>query len=473
MLKSLRKRILIVLVVLAVGWAGLTYIEYADFSETSSEKKPTNVRSSNEITAVSGKLKRSGKKSATTREIRPLISPPPSVQKAKAGIVEPTESRSVEFNPSDYDPATDFIKNELLILEPPDGFINIVAGMGFVILEQTPLTALELMLVRLRVPAGVRTDVAQRQLLGRFPDLTVDVNHILEASQDRSKPDKTQRRRRLKKGLNSRARTLAGWDDLPDGCGRDVHLGMIDSGVDLKHPALKDQRITVKAVHSRKFRAAGQDHGTAVAALLVGKPGPKGWGGLLPRARLSVANIFGINDEGRTVGTAGSLLRGINWLVARKVHVVNIGITGADNRNVRRAMTVAQKHDLIVVAAVGNRGWRKKRAYPAAYFNTIAVTAIGAYRGVMKNANQGPYVDFAMPGERMWIAAPNGRGTYQSGSSFATPYVTALIGAEIANGSERDPDQLREILRRNADDLGKSGKDILYGWGFITKLPRC
>ena len=211
-----------------------------------------------------------------------------------------------------------------------------------------------------------------------------------------------------------------------------------------------------------------------MSALLVGRPGRDGLGGLLPGASLRVAAIFAVGVDGRTVGSAAAVLRGIDWLAKENVHVINIGLTGPDDKNVRKAMAIAQKNDLIVVAAVGNRGWGPDRpAYPAGYYHVLAVTAFGAYRGIMADANTGPYVAFAAPGERIWTALPGGGTGYQSGTSFAAAFITALVGAETFHGAARDPDAVSEILRRQIEDLGAPGRDDIYGWGFVTKQPPC
>ena len=247
---------------------------------------------------------------------------------------------------------------------------------------------------------------------------------------------------------------------------------MIDSGVDLKHPALVGQNIEFRSFHNRNRKQGPSNHGTAVAAILVGKPGVKGWGGLLPGAELKAANMFEINKIGKKVGNVIALLKGLNWMAQQKVHVVNLSIAGTNNRAVNKAFKAARKKGLVMVAAVGNWGRADKPAYPAAYSQVLAVTAVGPYRGVYKKANKGNYIEFAAPGVRLWTAVPGG-GKYQSGTSFATPYVSALLGLEIAKGASKSPGELRNILRGSVGDLGKPGKDTTYGWGFVEKQPNC
>jgi len=61
-----------------------------------------------------------------------------------------------------------------------------------------------------------------------------------------------------------------GWRDVPPTCGKGIKIGMIDSGVDTSHPVLKGQDIEFRSFHSENASMGDSEHGTAVAALLVG-----------------------------------------------------------------------------------------------------------------------------------------------------------------------------------------------------------
>jgi len=102
----------------------------------------------------------------------------------------------------------------------------------------------------------------------------------------------------------------------------------------------------------------------------------------------------------------------------------------------------------------------------------ISVTAIDAGYLVYNAANQGSYIDFAAPGVSLWTVTPGG-GKYQSGTSFAAPFVTAMTALLVAGGSRTDPEVLRDTLRRYAIDLGQPGKDSVFGWGLVRARPPC
>ena len=361
------------------------------------------------------------------------------------------KSGSQKFNPE-----TSFEDGELIVINPPRNFLGTIRLMGFSLIERVRLTELNLEVQRLRIPTGMKVPKARTLLRGRFPGLSIDANHVFDPSAGNS--NKTV------------ARMAIGWRKATPKCGAGVKLGMIDAGVDLNHPALKGQNIVFRSFHKRGRKPGPNVHGTAVAAMLVGKPE---WGGLLPGAKLLAANMFEINESGRKVGNAVALLKGINWMAKEKVHVVNLSVAGADNKVLRRVFKSAQKKGLIMVAAAGNWGSGAKPAFPAAYKDVMAVTAFSQKKLVYSRANTGSYIDFAAPGVRIYTAAPGGGGRFQSGTSFATPYLSALIGLEIAHRGKKKSSALRRMFRKSATDMGAKGKDKVFGWGFVNLQPRC
>jgi hypothetical protein len=380
---------------------------------------------------------------------------------------------------STFDPAKEFEDGEVVVANPPENFAADIGALGFSILESVDLSRLSMRVYRVRIPANSSVDQARRTIAARFPGAIVDSNHRFDPSQSRRQRSAGEEgaaaaiRNRDEAGITSFARAAIGWSAVPDTCGKGVRLGMIDSGVDLTHPALRGQQIEFQSFHNPQRRPGPANHGTAVAAILVGKPSSSGLGGLLPGAKLFAANMFEFDDIGKKVGNVMGLLKGLDWMIQSRVHAVNMSIAGSDNDVVRKAMDQARQRDLVMIAAAGNWGREDRPAYPAAYDDVVAVTAVGSYRDIYQRANRGEYIDFAAPGVRLLTAAPGGGTAYQSGTSFATPFLTVLMALEVAGGSGRDPDRLKKIFTAVTADLGVPGKDKVFGYGFVEKLPNC
>lgn len=322
------------------------------------------------------------------------------------------------------------------------------------LLDLYELKQFDLSVGRLSVPRGLSELDAIQKVQRIAPTLIADFNHLYSESVGKS---------------SDTARAIMGWPRSTNQCGGGTIIGMIDGSVDAKHSALKGRKVTAKSFIGNRHDPGSHDHGTAVAAILVGGPD---WGGLLPGAKLYAANIFYEKQNGARAASARALIRALNWLVQERVQVINLSIAGPDNKVLRKVVGAAKSRGVVMIAAAGNGGSNAKPAFPGAYDETIAVTALDKKAAVYRAANQGDYIDFAMPGVRVWTAVPGG-GKYQDGTSFAAPFVTALAAAEIASGAPKDPAGLRSHLLGSTVDLGAPGKDPVFGNGLIKTPPRC
>lgn len=373
-----------------------------------------------------------------------------------------TPSLATAAGPSNDDfgaaPERRYEPNELLILDPGRDFPMKAGSLGFGVTEIIPLTALDMEIHRVRIPAG-RTMAEARLILSReFPNLVIDANHRFQAQGSGTG------------ALKNHARAVIGWENLASDCGQGVRLGMVDSTLDLSHPALKGRKIEFRSFHKQGRKPGPADHGTAIAAMLVGPPE---WGGLLPGASLQAANMFDVDESGEVVGNAVGLLKAMDWMAETKVHAINLSVAGTDNKVLRKVFDRALSKGLTMVAAAGNWGRSDKPAYPAAYDGVIAVTALKGRELIYDHANQGSYIDFAAPGVQLWTAAPGGGSTIQSGTSFATPFIVVQLALRVAEAEAVSSQALVQELKTNAKDLGRPGKDIVFGWGRVDAAPKC
>lgn len=414
------------------------------FTYFSQPDKPKRIVAVKKEASDSAKSTNTGSESSTTT----MALSAPQVDSFKA-----YEGRRSTFNPD-----TSFEPGEVIIAEPPAGFEDKIRPAGFRVMEHVNLGRLGLAVVRISTPPGMSVPDAIQKLATILPGVTIDANHQFEESATST----------AQAGAN--AREMAGWDTLSPTCGSGLVLGQIDSGVDMTHPALTGQKVHYKAFTKAGRKPGPPDHGTAVAAILVGKAQ---WGGLLPGAELYAANMFEYNEKGEKVGSAIGLMKAVDWLAQQKVHAVNLSIAGSDNKVVRKAFDLAKKANLTLVAAVGNWGSADKPAYPAAYDHVVAVTATKGTELIYSHANQGKYVDFAAPGVGIYTALPGGGGKPQSGTSFASPYITAMAAILTKAGKVPNANALRKTLSKATRDLGKPGKDTIFGYGYVKARPAC
>jgi hypothetical protein len=258
---------------------------------------------------------------------------------------------------------------------------------------------------------------------------------------------------------------MIGWAVPPARCSLAPTLGMIDTVVNAEHAALAGQTLEVVSVIAEDEERSAAVHGTAIAALLIGDAATR-TPGLLPEARLVAVEAFH-RDHAGDASDVYKLVRGMDALAERDVRVVNMSFAGPANAVLQTAVEAGVEHGMTLVAAAGNRGPNADPAYPGAYPDVIAVTAVDRGRRVYRQAGRGEHIDFAAPGVRIWTAASISGGRFRSGTSYAVPFVTAAIAAETEGGQQTSPADVIEALASSSLDLGETGRDPVFGWGMV------
>ena len=228
--------------------------------------------------------------------------------------------------------------------------------------------------------------------------------------------------------------------------GRNVRVAVIDTALDAAHPALA-------GAVAADFNALGEAgigaeaHGTAIAGILAARATMKG---IAPGADVLSVSAFRSSDGGAARSSTLALVKGIDWAQAKGARVVNMSFAGPADPLLGKAITEATGQGMVFVAAAGNAGPGAPAAYPAAFPETIAVTATDSSDRLYAKANRGSYVTLAAPGVDIMAPAPEGRYELSSGTSMAAAHVSGVVALLL----ERDPglrvEDIRQILGRSA-----------------------
>jgi hypothetical protein len=113
---------------------------------------------------------------------------------------------------------------------------------------------------------------------------------------------------------------------------------------------------------------------------------------------------------------------------------------------------------------------------PGAHAEAFAVGAIDAVDGIAQFSGQGPSActgstkpDLSAPGVGIRSAVPGGYSVF-SGTSMATPHVTGAVAVLRSIDTALGVQELEDVLRRTAVDLGTSGPDNGFGRGRLDLL---
>jgi subtilisin family serine protease len=380
--------------------------------------------------------------------------------------------------------------NDILVRNLSPATLSRAIASGMKVESRRDLGVLGYSLTRLLIPHDMKAEQAKALLQESNPAAAVDLNQRYRLypsarEGDSIKSPTSGEPARTTGGCGSDrcygAATI-GWQEQLAACAKGLSVGVIDTGIDSTHPSLAHQPERFKfGQFGPGFRGAGSDlHGTGVLALLAGNS-KSSTPGLIPGAKFFVADIFFADENGLPVSTTLHLLEALEWMDRFRVQIINLSLSGPRDDLVQAAITRMSKPRtmdgvtkpaVIFVAAAGNGGPGAPPSYPAAYPEALAVTAVSRDLRGYRRANHGDYIDVAAPGVDIWTALPDGRQGYQTGTSFATPYMTAVV-ASVYRSLPLHKSKEAILQRISVQDLGSPGRDRIYGRGLVQAPTEC
>jgi subtilisin len=253
--------------------------------------------------------------------------------------------------------------------------------------------------------------------------------------------------------------------------GDPIKVGVIDTGIDLSHPDLKDNiKGGYNAIYPGKSPNDDNGHGTHVAGIIAALNNDIGVVGVGPKIDLYAIKVL----NARGSGSLSDVIEGLDWAVSNGIQVVNMSLgTSRNVRSFREAILNAYNAGVTIVAAAGNSGGPVE--YPAAYPEVIAVSATDSNDRIAYWSSRGPEVDLAAPGVRIYSTYKGKTYATLSGTSMAAPHVTGAAAlvihtkkCDLDSNCTCTPAEVKQILEQTAIDLGDPGKDNLYGSGLVN-----
>ncbi len=357
-----------------------------------------------------------------------------------------------------------FHRNEIIAADLKPAELAAARARGFRVVSRTlQRPGTRKTVVRLRAPRRLSTKEAREALRALNPHATIDVNHhyYLQggkvsgcAASDCQWP-----------------LALMNWQQTAPGCQSSVPIGLLDTSIARSDLNGGKGRIETVRLARKGTRPAPADHGTAVASIILGaKQGDLP--GLAANASLFAADVFFLDDRGQPATDAETIVDALNWLSANGVRLVNLSFAGPANEVLSAAIRDFTAAGMVFVAAAGNNGPEARPSYPAAEPGVIAVTAVDQWQMVYNRANQGQHIALAAPGVGLRLTGIGGRRTVVSGTSYATPFVTAALASNFPTDSQVvSRDTLLD--RFEVSDLGAPGHDPIFGRGLLQAPTAC
>ena len=243
-------------------------------------------------------------------------------------------------------------------------------------------------------------------------------------------------------------------------------LALIDTQIDESHPEFAGSNVTTD-----RGAPLANGHGTSTVAVAAAPKNDHGITGVWPGMRA-------LNVALPRTAVCSDSVRGIRRAVRAGAAVINMsygsfGACYSEYRAVQRAVAAG----ITPVAAAGNEfDEGNPLEFPASLPHVLTVAAVNADNESAYFSNENAAIDLGAPGVGILTAvpprydrrdgAPDGYAAL-NGTSFAAPMVAAAAAWVRAARPELAADQVAQVVRLSARDLGRRGWDPGTGYGLL------
>jgi len=236
--------------------------------------------------------------------------------------------------------------------------------------------------------------------------------------------------------------------------GAGVDVAVIDSGVDARHPAVREVASAVALSYDpdaedgvRMEFGPHEDlfgHGTACAGIIRRAA---------PECRIHSVRVLGERLTGKGLVFAA----GLRWAIENGMSVVNMSLSTG------RQDYFSVFHDLadqayfagvMLVCAMNNV---PAPTYPSQYAAVFSVAAHDGTDPFRLDCNPKPPVEFGAPGIDLEVPWLDGGTIRTTGNSFAAPHIAGLVARILSKHPGLTPFEVKTVLRAVADNAQPAG----------------
>ncbi|GGM15200.1 S8 family peptidase [Deinococcus aerophilus] len=247
--------------------------------------------------------------------------------------------------------------------------------------------------------------------------------------------------------------------------GSGVLVAVIDTGIDLDHPAFEGKligsgawrdwvdgdRIPDDEGNYNDPSLVGYGHGTNVASILTQ---------VAPKVKILPLRVLSSNGT----GTIADIVAAIDYAITQKVQIINMSVGTDVSTDVDLAVKRATAKGIYVVASSGNTGDRRVTA-PARYATlsdtsaalSLSVGSVNRHDIRSEFSTYGPKLELLAPGEGMMGAAPEGMTEAWSGTSMTAPIASGVIALALG---ELPPGQRAKWINKVANQLALTADPV-------------
>lgn len=267
-----------------------------------------------------------------------------------------------------------------------------------------------------------------------------------------------------------------------------IRVGIIDTGAQLDNPDLENVinkdlsvRITCDGIIA-PLKGDNGLHGTHVSGIVAAQANNEI--GVAGTASAENNDLIELVEIGSDTGTGNSLsafviYKAVLYAIDNNVRVINMSLGGAtDPDNIfQSAVDLAINSGCVVVCAAGNEN-SSDYAYPSDCSGVLSVIALDeSCQGKASYSNYGGTDNkVSAPGTGILSTIPESFGEFNflrgyeqlSGTSMATPVVTAEAAMILSVNPTLTSTAVKEIIYKTCTDMGDTGYDKNSGYGIVN-----
>ncbi|MEC7043000.1 MAG: S8 family serine peptidase, partial [Candidatus Thermoplasmatota archaeon] len=301
--------------------------------------------------------------------------------------------------------------------------------------------------------------------------------------------------------------STSGFDEMGDWSGSGVHVCIIDTGIELNHPHLRDIQLAgwLDLIDNRSEPYDDEGHGTAMAGILVAHGSIPG---VAQGVSLHVVKALDYSGSGNDETIASA----VNWCINQETDIISMSLGGSpgfrffgqSTDESENAVQDALDLGIFVVAAAGNDGGPDDDGDVESPGSIQRVICVGGHdrfgeiwEGSSEGDNDGGFFPPRLPNsdpdmkpeitagghEVAVLMATNSSGVIQygwgssSGTSAATAFATGAIALTLEGSPNLKPgavdggqdaiESMKNHLMNSASN-GNPGHDDLRGYGKLN-----
>jgi len=265
----------------------------------------------------------------------------------------------------------------------------------------------------------------------------------------------------------------------------DVVVAVIDSGYNVTHPDLENASLWANSIELQGEPGEDDDnnghvddfhgwdwvendnvtndtfgHGTHVGGTIAATTNNQlGISGMGRNLKILPLRIL----DGQGSGYINNLVDALNYARIKGVRIVNLSLVLEFDSPILSAAIESVRNEMMIVAATGNAS--ANVYWPAAYPGTIAVAATDDEDKYASFSNRGAQVDLAAPGVDILSADDGIDYADNTGTSMATPHVSALAGLISSLRPDFSNAEILNTIKDSAVDINigdHRGRDSMH-----------